>query len=59
MRYLVHFDGAGAGMRFRDQPLDVGDELRDGDGSYAVERVEQPPNPHSFGRAWARRLGDG
>jgi hypothetical protein len=38
---------------FRDEPLEVGDELRDGDGRYRVERVEQPPSPRGFGHAWA------
>ena len=29
VRYLIHFDGSGSGMRFRDAALDVGDVLVD------------------------------
>jgi hypothetical protein len=48
------YESNGAGMCFRDEPLEVGDELRDGDGRYMLERVQQPRNPHSFGHAWAK-----
>jgi hypothetical protein len=40
-------------MRFRDEPLEPGAELRDGPGRYRVARLEQPPNPLGFGHAWA------
>jgi len=44
IRYLVHFDDSRAGMRHRDEPRAVGDELRDdGDGN-CVERIEPLPN---------------
>jgi hypothetical protein len=56
LRYLVHFDDGGSGMRYRDEPLGVGDDLIDGGRSYRVERVEPPPNPSAFGHAWVTRL---
>jgi hypothetical protein len=40
VRYLVHFDDGGSGMRFRDEALEVGAKLRDGGDPYRVERVE-------------------
>jgi hypothetical protein len=46
-------------MRHRDEPLQAGVALRDGGGPYEVEQVEQQPNAHSFGHAWAIRVGDG
>lgn len=52
VRYLVHFDDGGAGMRYRDAELAVGDELGDGGRRYRVTRVEPPPNPSAFGHAW-------
>ena len=55
IRYLVHFDDGGSGMRLRDEPLDVGAMLEDGGARYRVERVEQPPNPRAFGYAWAAK----
>jgi hypothetical protein len=58
VRYLIHFDDGGSGMRWRDEPLQAGVELHDGGGRYEIERVEQPPNTLSFGHAWARRVGD-
>jgi hypothetical protein len=33
VRYLVHFDDGGSGMRHRADPLERGDELRDGGAS--------------------------
>ena len=57
IRYLVHFDDGGSGMRYRDEPLTVGVELADGGTVYQVERVEPPPNPNAFGHAWVTRLG--
>jgi hypothetical protein len=42
IRCLVHFDDGGSGMRYRDEPLDVGVELADGG---AARRVIS-------GRAW-------
>ena len=52
LRYLVHFDDGGAGMRYRDERLDVGAELAEGGRRYVVERVEQPPNENALGHAW-------
>jgi hypothetical protein len=57
IRYLVHFDDGGSGMRYRSEPLAIGDELNDGGSRYTVERVEPPPNPNTFGHAWVSRLG--
>jgi hypothetical protein len=57
VRYLIHFDGSGSGMRFRDAALDVGDVLVDAGESYRVVRVEQPKSARSFGHAWAELLG--
>ena len=57
IRYLVHFDDGGSGMRYRTEPLTVGAELTDGGRGYRVERVEPPPNPNAFGHAWVTRLG--
>jgi hypothetical protein len=54
LRYVVHFSDGGAGTRFVDRQLDVGDELRGGGLRYEVERVEQPTTPHVLGHAWAR-----
>ena len=59
MRYLVHFDDGGSGMRYHAEPLEPGDELRDGGGRYRVERLEPPPNPSAFGHASARRIEGG
>jgi hypothetical protein len=56
LRYVVHFSDGGAGTRFVDRQLDVGDELRDGGQRYEVERVEQPTTPHVLGHAWARLI---
>jgi len=54
IRYLVHFDDGGSGMRHRAEPLTVGVELADGGHRYRVEWVEPPPNPNAFGHAWHR-----
>jgi len=59
LRYLVHFDEGGSGMRRRAEPLTPGVELHDGGARYRVQRVEQPPNPSSFGHAWAQRIDGG
>jgi hypothetical protein len=53
IRYLVTFSDGGSGRRVRDEPLEVGAELDDGRNRYRVVRVEQPPSPRGFGRAWA------
>ena len=53
IRYLVAFSDGGVGMRRRELPLEVGDELDDCGEHYRVVRVEQPPSPMGFGRAWA------
>jgi hypothetical protein len=55
LRYLVHFDDGGSGMRSRNEPLKPGDALFDGGADYVVERVEPAPNPMSFGRLGAGR----
>ena len=49
LRYLVHFSDGGSGMRNRDMPVEVGDELVDGGGRYRVVSVEPAPNPQAFG----------
>jgi hypothetical protein len=51
-RYVVHFSDGGAGTRYVDRQLDVGDELRGGGQRYEVERVEQPTTPYVPGHAW-------
>jgi hypothetical protein len=43
-------------MRRYDAQPDVGQELGDGGARYRVVRVEQPPNPNSFGHVWAELL---
>jgi hypothetical protein len=55
-RYLIHFEGGGSGMRFRDAVLTVGDELIDCGDRYRIVRVEQPKHERTFGHAWADRL---
>jgi hypothetical protein len=57
VRYLVHFDGSGSGMRFRDAALGVGDVLVDAGESYRVIRVEQPKSVRSFGHVWTTLIG--
>lgn len=52
LRYLVHFDDGGADPRNFDRLLDVGDELRDGERRYEVDRVEHPSALGSLGHAW-------
>ena len=52
VRYIVHFDDGGSGMRHRDEPLEVGAELREGGERYRVERVEQPAHGSALGHAW-------
>jgi hypothetical protein len=52
LRYLVHFDDGGSGMRSRDAPLEPGDELLDGGCCYCVVRVEPPPSVLGFGHVW-------
>jgi len=39
LRYLVHFDEGGSGMRRRDEPLQLGCELDDGGRRYRIVRV--------------------
>ena len=57
VRYLVHFDDGGSGMRHRAEPLPARRRTaRDGGARYRVERVEQPPNPSGFGPVWAERV---
>jgi hypothetical protein len=52
-RYLVTFCDGGSGLRYRDEPLEVGDELVDGPARYRVEQVEPPASANGLGRAWA------
>ena len=59
IRYLVKFSDGGVGMRKREAPLEIGDELDDCGERYRVVRVEQPPPEAGFGRAWADHLGFG
>jgi hypothetical protein len=40
IRYLVHFDDGGSGMRYRREALEVGVEGTDGGRRYRVRRVE-------------------
>jgi hypothetical protein len=56
VRYLIHFDDGGAGPRYFDRALDVGSEVRDGDRTYEVERVERPSALGSLGHAWVRLI---
>jgi hypothetical protein len=44
LRYVVHLDDGGSGMRYQSEPLTIGAELTDGGTVYRVERVEPPPN---------------
>jgi hypothetical protein len=57
IRYLVHVDDGGSGMRYYAEPLAVGVKLNDGGTVYRVERLEPPPNPNGFGHACVTRLG--
>ena len=59
IRYLVRFSDGGSGIRYRDRPLDAGDEIDDGGQRYRVVRVEQPPSESSFGHAWAEQRSSG
>jgi len=42
LRYLIHFDDGGSGMRNRDQPREQSDELADSGGRYRVEFADEP-----------------
>jgi hypothetical protein len=42
LRYLIHLDDGGSGMRVRYEPLEAGCELDDGGVRYVVVRVEPP-----------------
>jgi hypothetical protein len=55
IRYLVHYSDGRSGMRYLDEPLEEGAELRDDGACYRVARVEQPPGELAFGHAWAER----
>jgi hypothetical protein len=52
-RYIVHFSNGSAGMRFFDEPLEVGALVES--GTYRVERVEQASYPD--GLSALQRLG--
>jgi hypothetical protein len=54
MRYLVTFSDGGTGMRHRDEPLAVGDEIEDCGSVYVVQEVEQPRTEQAPGRVWAK-----
>jgi len=56
LRYLVHFDDGGSGMRQRPEPLTVGATLNDGGTSYCVTSVEQPAHERTFGHAWVETI---
>jgi hypothetical protein len=56
IRYLVHFDDGGSGMRYRSEPLTVGAELTDGGARYRVERVEPPNEPERVRARLVTRL---
>jgi hypothetical protein len=42
LRYVVHFDDGGSGMRLRLETLNLGTEGDPGRDCYRVTRVEQP-----------------
>jgi hypothetical protein len=59
LRYLVHFDDGGSGMRNRDRPLEPGEELVDAGGVLSgrlrpvIELHAHPAGSHSDGeRKW-------
>ncbi len=56
IRYLVAFSDGGVGMRMRNEPLLVGEELADCGERYLVVRVEPPSSQAGFGRAWVERV---
>jgi hypothetical protein len=55
-RYLITFSDGGSGMRRRDEPLEVGHELRDSTNRYRIVDVVEPPNTTGLGRARAERI---
>jgi hypothetical protein len=55
IRYLVSFSDGGVGMRHRDAPLEVGQEIDDCGDRYRIVKVDPPPSEAGFGRAWAER----
>ena len=55
IRYLVHFDGGGSGMRYRADALAVGVELADGGTVYRVGRARRAAAEPERVRA---RVGD-
>lgn len=56
IRYLVHFDDGGSGMRHYAEPLAVDDELADGDRRYQVDRVGRAAEPERIRARWVTRL---
>ena len=44
IRYLAHFDDGGSGMRYRAEPLTVGEELTDGAGDELLSQHRPLPN---------------
>jgi hypothetical protein len=54
IRYLVHFSDGGSGRRFRDEPLEICAELKEGRRRYRIMRVEQPPSRRGFGSRLGR-----
>jgi hypothetical protein len=56
LRYLIHFNDGGSGMRLRPEPLTVGTTLEDGGTNYRVTRVEHPAHERTFGHAWVETV---
>jgi hypothetical protein len=56
IRYLIHFDDGGSGMRSRTEPIRVGTKFEESGSRYRIKRVEQPAHERTFGYAWVSRL---
>jgi hypothetical protein len=52
-RYLIRFSDGGTGLRQRDEPLAVGDEIEDCGDTYMITRVEITPDGRGPVLAWA------
>lgn len=55
-RYIVRFSDGGSGMRWYDDPLTVGAEIRDGGDTYRVARVDAPRTITGLGHAWCETI---
>lgn len=55
IRYLVHFDDGGSGMRLFTSTISVGDEITDGGETYVVTIVEPATSMQGFGHIEAQR----